>query len=36
MIKHRIRLKGVGIKEVSVTPLKAIRYQCPECVLVGI
>ncbi len=32
MIKHKIRSKDGGIKEVSLTPLKAIRYQCLECV----
>jgi len=32
MIKHVIRSKDGGTKEVSLTPLKAIRYQCLECV----
>ncbi len=30
MIKHEIRLKNGGIKVVSLTPLKAIRFQCIE------
>ncbi len=32
MIKHTIRTKDGGIKKVSLTLLKAIRYQCLECV----
>ncbi len=32
MIKHTIRAKDGKTKEVSLTPLKAIRYQCLECV----
>jgi len=31
MTKHTIRLKDGRIKEVSLTPIKAIRYQCKEC-----
>lgn len=31
MIKHIIRSKNGGTKEVSLTPIKAIRYQCLEC-----
>jgi len=31
MIKHTIRSKGGGTKVVSLSPLKAIRYQCLEC-----
>ena len=31
MIEHTIRSKDGGTKEVSLTPLKAIRYQCLEC-----
>ncbi len=31
MIRHEIRSKDGGTKEVSLTPLKAIRYQCLEC-----
>ncbi len=32
MIKHVIRSKDGGDKNISITPLKAIRYQCLECV----
>ncbi len=32
MIKHTIRSKDGGTKEVQLTPLKAIRLQCLECV----
>jgi hypothetical protein len=32
MIKHEIRSKDGGTKKVSITPLKAIRCQCLECV----
>ncbi len=31
MIKHTIRTREGGAKEVSLTPIKAIRYQCIEC-----
>lgn len=31
MIKHTIKLKDGGTKEVSLTPIKAIRHQCLEC-----
>tara|TARA_B100001964_G_C14020781_1_gene503738 strand:+ start:98 stop:322 length:225 start_codon:yes stop_codon:yes gene_type:complete len=31
MIKHTIKSKNGGTKEVSLTPLKSIRYQCLEC-----
>jgi len=31
MIKHSIRSKEGGVKVISLTPLKAIRYQCHEC-----
>jgi hypothetical protein len=31
MIKHTIRSKDGGIKAVSLTPIKAVRYQCLEC-----
>ena len=31
MIKHKIRTKDEGIKEVSLTPIKAIRNHCLEC-----
>lgn len=31
MIKHVIQSKDGGTKEVLLTPLKAIRYQCLEC-----
>ncbi len=31
MIKHTIRSKNGGTKAVSLSPLKAIRYQCLEC-----
>jgi hypothetical protein len=31
-IKHTIRVNGFGrTKEVSLTPIKAIRWQCLEC-----
>ena len=32
MIEHIIRSKDGGVKTVSLTPIKAIRYQCLECV----
>ncbi len=32
MNKYIIRSKSGGTKTVSLTPLKAIRYQCLECV----
>jgi hypothetical protein len=32
MIKHTIRAKDGGAKIVSLTPLKAIRVNCLECV----
>ncbi len=32
MIKHSIRSKDGSTKAVLLTPLKAIRYQCLECV----
>ena len=32
MIKHTIRSKDGGTKKVSLTPLKAIRLNCLECV----
>ncbi len=32
MIKHTIRSKDGGTKEVSLSPLKAIRLNCLECV----
>jgi hypothetical protein len=31
MIRHTVRAKDGGNREVSLTPLKAIRYQCLEC-----
>ena len=31
MIKHTIRSKSGGSKAVSLTPIKAIRQQCLEC-----
>ena len=31
MIKHEIRSKDGGTSEVSLTPIKAIRCQCIEC-----
>ncbi len=31
MIKHTIRSKNGGTKEASLTPMKAIRYQCLGC-----
>ncbi len=31
MIIHTIRAKDGGSKKVSLTPLKAIKYQCHEC-----
>jgi len=31
MIKHTIRSKDGGTREVSLTPIKAIRHQCLEC-----
>ncbi|MBT6047833.1 MAG: hypothetical protein HOG49_13575 [Candidatus Scalindua sp.] len=31
MIKHTIRSKDGGTREVSLTPIKAIRFQCLEC-----
>jgi hypothetical protein len=31
MIKHTIRSKFGGTKVVSLSPLKAIRFQCIEC-----
>jgi len=31
MIEHTVRKKEGGTKEVSLTPIKAIRYQCLEC-----
>ncbi len=31
MIKHKLRSKSGGIKTVLLTPIKAIRYQCLEC-----
>ncbi len=31
MVKHTIRAKDGGSKKVSLTPLKAIKYQCLEC-----
>lgn len=30
-LKHRIRTKEGGTKKVSLTPIKAIRLQCIEC-----
>jgi hypothetical protein len=32
MIKHEIRSKDGGIKVVSLSPLRAIRLNCLECV----
>ncbi len=32
MIKHTIRSKGGGTKIVSLSPLRAIRLNCLECV----
>ncbi len=32
MIKHTIRSKDGGTKEVSLSPLRAIRFNCLECV----
>ena len=32
MIKHKIRAKDGGTKMVSLTPIKALRYHCMECV----
>ncbi len=32
MIKHTIRSKDGGNKEVYLSPLKAIRHNCLECV----
>ena len=32
MIKHKIRAKDGGTKIVSLTPIKALRYHCMECV----
>ncbi len=32
MIKHRIRSKDGGTKDVSLSALKAIRLNCLECV----
>ncbi len=32
MIKHEIRSKDGGTKVVSLSPLKALRYHCLECV----
>jgi hypothetical protein len=32
MIRHTIRSKDGGTKEISLTPLKAIRNKCLECV----
>ncbi|MCP4976778.1 MAG: hypothetical protein GY931_11505 [Maribacter sp.] len=31
MIKHEIRDKNGGTRTISLSPLKAIRYQCLEC-----
>lgn len=31
MIKHLVRSKDGGTKEVSLSPLKAIRFNCLEC-----
>ena len=31
MIKHEIRTKDEGLKEISLTPIKAIRNHCLEC-----
>jgi hypothetical protein len=31
MIRHKIKSKDGGTREVSLTPIKAIRYQCLEC-----
>jgi len=31
MIKHEIRSRDGRTKVVSLTPIKAIRYQCLEC-----
>ncbi len=31
MIKHTIRSKDGGTKVVSLTPIRAIRHQCLEC-----
>jgi len=31
MIRHAVRSKSGGTKEVLLTPIKAIRYQCLEC-----
>ena len=31
MIKHEIRAREGGTREVSLTPIKAIRHQCIEC-----
>ncbi len=31
MIKHKIRAKNGGTRSVNITPLKAIRLQCVEC-----
>jgi hypothetical protein len=30
-LHHTIRSKSGGFKDVSLTPLQAIRYQCLEC-----
>ncbi len=32
MIKHKIKAKDGGTKIVSLTPIKALRYHCMECV----
>lgn len=32
MKKHTIRSKDSGTKEVSLTPIKAIRLNCLECI----
>jgi hypothetical protein len=31
MIRHKIRSKAGGTKEVSISPLRAIRLNCLEC-----
>jgi hypothetical protein len=32
MIKHTIRSKEDGTRKVSLTPLRAIRFHCLECI----